>query len=119
MKQLSLSLIHRLKCKGLTPVEISRLLKDSALLMSEKRPLSGSLLSRKLERIGWERDLIDALSYDLILYFIENRRIGEVTFQAEALVADFNDADFNGRLAEWPVSSALLRGPHDRARNTV
>ena len=64
-------LVLRLKNMGLTPVEISRLIKDSFNIIRKKQISGRILVNKKLARLGWEAQILDEITYDLIMYCFE------------------------------------------------
>ncbi len=64
-------LFLRLKNMGLTPVEIPRLIKDSFNMIQKEQISDRGLVNKKLARLGWEPQILDEITYDLILYCFE------------------------------------------------
>ena len=64
-------LVLRLKNMGLTPVEISRLIKDSFNIIQKERISDRGLVNKKLARLGWEPRILDETTFDLIIYCFE------------------------------------------------
>ncbi len=64
-------LVLRLKKKGLSPVEISRLIKDSFNLIQKEQISDRELVNGKLERLGWGTQILDEITYDLMIYCFE------------------------------------------------
>ncbi len=56
---------------GLVPVEISRLIKDSFNIIQKEHIAERGLVNNKLARLGWETQMLDEITYNLILYCVE------------------------------------------------
>jgi hypothetical protein len=65
-------LISRLRDKGLMPVEIPRLIKDAYYIIQKGMVSGRGLVNRKLERMGWETQILDTITYDLMIFCFEN-----------------------------------------------
>jgi hypothetical protein len=65
-------LFLRLAAKGLTPVEVSRLIKDFFNIRRNSTNLTLTSLNRELERLGWKQGIIDELSLGLLIFLFEN-----------------------------------------------
>ena len=65
-------LISRLRDKGLMPIEIPRLIKDAYYIIHKGMVSGRGLANRKLERMGWETQILDAITYDLMIFCFEN-----------------------------------------------
>ena len=66
-------LSQRLSDKGLIPTEVSRLVKDAANIVGEGGEFTVALLNEKLESLGWGRQILDQLSFEQTLLFVENK----------------------------------------------
>jgi len=66
-------LFLRLSAKGLTPAEIIRLIKNSFYIIREGGGPSAALMNQKLEQMGWEEQILDEATFDLIMFWFENR----------------------------------------------
>ncbi len=64
-------LFLRLKNMGLVPVEISRLVKDSFNIIQKEQISERRLVNTKLAHLGWETQILDETTYNLIIYCIE------------------------------------------------
>ena len=53
--------------KGLMPIEIKRLTRDILKIIGHGGFYSTDILNQKLERLGWERNIVDNYIFDLIL----------------------------------------------------
>lgn len=65
-------LIARLRDKGLMPIEIPRLIKDAYYIIHKGMVFGRGLVNRKLERMGWETQILDTITYDLMIFCFEN-----------------------------------------------
>ena len=61
-------LISRLRDKGLMPVEIPRLIKDAYYIIRKGMVSGRGLVNRKLEGMGWETQILDTITYDLMIF---------------------------------------------------
>jgi len=67
-------LFLRLSAKGLTPAEIIRFIKNSFYIIREGGGASSAtLMNQKLEQMGWEEQILDEVTYNLIMFWFENR----------------------------------------------
>lgn len=57
--------------KGLMPVEIKRLTRDILNVIGRGGIYSVGILNRKLEHLGWETNILDNHTFELILYYLE------------------------------------------------
>jgi hypothetical protein len=73
-------LYRRLYDKGLMPVEIIRLTKDILNIIGHGGFYNAGILNRRLERLGWEKNIVDNYIFELILYYFEY----EGAYQIEA-----------------------------------
>jgi hypothetical protein len=62
----------RLAAHGLTPVEVSRLIKDFFNIRRNSANLTLVSLNRELEHLGWKKGIIDELSLGLLIFLFEN-----------------------------------------------
>ena len=69
--------------RGLMPIEIKRLAKDILNIFGQGGLYNAGILNRKLERLGWERNIVDNHTFELILYYLEC----EGTYKVEAYIA--------------------------------
>jgi hypothetical protein len=56
---------------GLMPIEVQRLTKDILNIIGHGGFYNAGILNRKLERLGWERNIVDNYIFDLILHYLE------------------------------------------------
>jgi hypothetical protein len=64
-------LCRRLGSKGLTRVEIKLLTEDILNIFGHGGFYSTGILNRKLEHLGWGKNILDNHLLDLILYYLE------------------------------------------------
>jgi hypothetical protein len=76
MEEIREVLSFKLSAKGLMPVEIPRLIKDVFNLTGEDRPVAMASVSQRLETLGWDRQIVDRHTLDLILFVLENEPEG-------------------------------------------
>lgn len=61
------ALILRLSAKGLMPVKVLRIIDDSFNIVREGGIFSLKLLNKKLTKKGWKENIMDDLTYDLVM----------------------------------------------------
>lgn len=64
-------LVQRLYKKGLMPIEVKRLGRDILNIIGDGGFYSAAILNRKLERLGWEKNIVDNYIFELIVYYLE------------------------------------------------
>jgi hypothetical protein len=64
-------LCRRFYDKGLMPVEIERITKDILIIIGDGGFYSAAILNRKLESLGWRKDIVDNYIFDLIVYYLQ------------------------------------------------
>jgi hypothetical protein len=65
-------LLYKLSSKGLTPVEIPRLVKDVLNIVSDGGEFTTGTINIKLEMLGWDGAIVDQFTFELILALLEN-----------------------------------------------
>jgi len=65
----------KLKDRGLIPVEINRLIKDVANIMSSGKYCTPVCVKRNLERLGWEGYVLDNNMLELIFLFLSDQKM--------------------------------------------
>ena len=61
------NLDKRFSGKDFTPFELPRLIKDVKNIVADGGNFTLSTVNEKLENLGWERGIIDELSFELML----------------------------------------------------
>ena len=64
-------LCQRFYNKGLMPIEIKRLIRDILNLIGNGGFYNASILNKKLEHLGWRKNILDNCIFELILYYFE------------------------------------------------
>jgi hypothetical protein len=64
-------LCRRLSKRGLMPIEIERLARDILNIIGCGGLYNAGILNRKLEHLGWEKNIVDNYMFELILYYFE------------------------------------------------
>ncbi|MGA8181207.1 MAG: hypothetical protein WB792_14195 [Desulfobacterales bacterium] len=64
-------LCRQLGNKGLMPIEIKGLTRDILNIFGQGGLYNAGILNRKLERLGWQEDILDNATFELILYYLE------------------------------------------------
>ena len=65
----------KLKDRGLIPVEINRLIKDVANIMSSGNYSTPVCIKQNLERLGWEGYVLDNNILELISLFLGDQKM--------------------------------------------
>lgn len=79
-------LCQRFYRKGLTSIEITRLTRDILIIIGHGGLYSAGVLNRKLERLGWGKNIVDNYVFELILYYLEC----EGTYKVEVFIENNN-----------------------------
>ena len=90
-------LCRRFYNKGLMPIEIIRLTRDILNIIGLGGIYNATILNQKLERLGWEKNIVDNYIFELLLYYLEC----EGTYKVEAYVKKNNntvESVTNGRI---------------------
>jgi hypothetical protein len=82
-------LYRRLYDKGLMPVEIIGLTRDILNIIGHGGFYNAGILNRKLERLGWEKNIVDNYSFEMILYYLEC----EGTYKVESYIEKNNGSN--------------------------
>lgn len=72
MKEIADLLLCKLSSKGLTPVEIPRLVKDVLNIVDEGGDFTTSVINHRLETLGWDKTIVDQFTFELIIAYLEN-----------------------------------------------
>jgi hypothetical protein len=65
-------LLHRLSHKGLTPVEVPRLVKDVLSIVGEGGEFTTHTINQRLESLGWDKEIVDPFTFELIIAILEH-----------------------------------------------
>ncbi|MGB2930261.1 MAG: hypothetical protein WBB70_15265 [Desulfobacterales bacterium] len=65
----------KLKDRGLVPVEINRLIKDVANVISSGKYCTPVCVKQNLERLGWEGYVVDNYILELIFLFLNDQKL--------------------------------------------
>ena len=64
-------LCRRLGNKGLMPIEIQRLTIDILNIFGQGGLYNAGVINQKLEHLGWEKNILDDYTFELIVYYLE------------------------------------------------
>jgi len=64
-------LCRRFYNKGLMPIEVKSLTRDILIIIGDGGFYNAVILNRKLERLGWGKNIVDNYIFELILYYLE------------------------------------------------
>ena len=78
MEKIVQILLHTLSNKGLTPVEIPRLVKDVLNIVGEGGDFTTGTVNRKLEMLGWDPAIVDQFIFELIIALLEDEGSYEI-----------------------------------------
>ncbi|PLX53680.1 MAG: hypothetical protein C0611_03970 [Desulfobacteraceae bacterium] len=65
----------RLKNRGLAPIEITRLIKDVYNIIGSEWYFTTADVKYALERLGWERYLLDNYTLELIFLYLDDQAL--------------------------------------------
>jgi hypothetical protein len=71
MDQIVEHLLSKLSDKGLPLVEISRLVRDVFNIVEEGGEFTVEAVNKRLERLGWEGQMMDDFTFDLFMFLLE------------------------------------------------
>lgn len=74
MQQIESTLFSRLSGKGLGPEQISGLIRDVSNAIEDNETISAPMVNRKLAYLGWEEEMLDEYTFQLILPILEEKR---------------------------------------------
>jgi hypothetical protein len=60
-------LLNSLSRKGLRPPDVKKLIKDVLYLLNGGNELTVERINGRLERLGWDEEMLDDYTFDLIL----------------------------------------------------
>ncbi|MFO7737356.1 MAG: hypothetical protein R6V46_02685 [Desulfatiglandaceae bacterium] len=71
-------LLHKLSQKGLTPVEVPRLVKDVLSIVGEGGEFTTHTINQGLESLGWDKKVVDPFTFELIIALLDHEGDCEV-----------------------------------------
>ncbi|MFO7983175.1 MAG: hypothetical protein R6V08_06975 [Desulfuromonadales bacterium] len=71
-------LLHKLSQKGLTPVEVPRLVKDVLSIVGEGGEFTTHTINQGLESLGWDKKIVDPFTFELIIALLDHEGDCEV-----------------------------------------
>ena len=71
-------LLQKLSQKGLTPVEVPRLVKDVLSIVGEGGELTTHTINQRLESLGWDKKIVDLFTFELIIALLDHEGDCEV-----------------------------------------
>ena len=71
-------LLQKLSQKGLTPVEVPRLVKDVLSIVGEGGEFTTHTINQRLESLGWDKKIVDPFTFELIIALLEHEGDCEV-----------------------------------------
>jgi hypothetical protein len=75
-------LCRRFYDKGLTSIQIKRITRDILNIIDNGGFYNAGILNKKLEGLGWRKNIMDDCIFELILYYFEY----EGTYKVEAYI---------------------------------
>ncbi len=72
------SIVHKLTDKGLIIAEIPRLIGDVLNIVRDETDSSAGDVNRRLEGLGWEKGILDGYTFELILFFLEQKQGNDI-----------------------------------------
>jgi hypothetical protein len=70
--KISDALFGRLSSRGLTPIEIPRLIKDVYNIIGNGGHFTVASVNKDLKRLGWSERTMDTICFELIVFLLEN-----------------------------------------------
>ena len=71
MSEMIDALIFKLNEKDVLPIELPRLIRDVMIIINNAREHTLESINQKLGQMGWQQDVLDAFTFELMLEFIE------------------------------------------------
>ena len=71
-------LLYKLSKKGLTQVEIPRLVRDVLNIVGEGGEFTAGAINLKLKTLGWDKEILDQFTFELIIALLEKEEDFEV-----------------------------------------
>jgi hypothetical protein len=72
MEEIIELLLYKLSDKGLTPIEIRRLIRDVLNIAGDGGDFTAGTITGKLESLGWDGNIVDPFTFELIVALLEN-----------------------------------------------
>ena len=72
-------LLHSLSRKGLTPLDVKKLIKDVLCVLNDGDSITLSAVNWRLEGLGWDEEILDEDTFGLILcllFHITKQNVG-------------------------------------------
>ncbi|MBF0552642.1 MAG: hypothetical protein HQK60_19185 [Deltaproteobacteria bacterium] len=73
MEQLLDILLVRLCSKGLVPIDVPRVIIDVMHIIGDGGSFTANLVNQQLERLGWQGQVVDDVTFELIVILLENQ----------------------------------------------
>lgn len=74
MEEIAHLLLYKLCQKGLTTVEIPRLVKDVLNIVDDSGDNTSATINQKLKTLGWGEAIVDQFTLELIIAILESER---------------------------------------------
>jgi hypothetical protein len=65
------ALLRRLTHKGVSPDEVPWLIRDVLNVLAEAGELALNAVNRRLAALGWDEEILDKVTFELIIYLVE------------------------------------------------
>ena len=78
MSEIMEIILYRLGKKDLVTIEINRLIKDVSNLVYRERSFESDNLKQALKNLGWEEQILDYRTLELIFLFLEDEKGFEI-----------------------------------------
>jgi len=66
-------LLRRMAYKGVYPNEVPWLIRDTLNAVAETGGMAVNKVNRRLQVLGWDEEILDKVTFDLIIYLAEER----------------------------------------------
>ncbi len=74
MSKIMEMILSRLGERDLVAIEINRLIKDVSKVVDRERPFKSDSLKQTLKDLGWEEQILDYRTLELIFLFLEDEK---------------------------------------------
>ena len=88
MEEIAHLLLYKLCQKGLTTVEIPRLVKDVLNIVADSGDNTSATINQKLKTLGWGEAIVDQFTLELIIAILENERENEMATAPHGEIKD-------------------------------